>query len=258
MKTNQAKSKRQNEKFNILTVRLMPRAVHGVNLFVCRSPSTLSKPRPLGGVSNGLIFSFCILQFAIFFSGCTAGQIQAGRMDLLYGDPNNAVAHFQRAAEMNPDYLYYSALPEGVWTYVGRAYYASAKLPEARQALERAVSRHDQDNLAKLYLGLVLARDGDRPRGLKEIESGMRGIHDWLDYITQGFRFSYGRFWDPNRAIRSEIESDLAMISKGLDWQKLIASGEWVGKQMEEEIDRARRDERDELFRDGSGKDGRP
>ena len=45
-----------------LTVRLMPRAdfgehsraVHGVKLFICRSPSTLSKPRPVGGVSNGL------------------------------------------------------------------------------------------------------------------------------------------------------------------------------------------------------------
>src|SRR3989338_3106299 len=32
----------------------MPRAVHGVKLVVCRSPSTLSKPRPVGGVSNGL------------------------------------------------------------------------------------------------------------------------------------------------------------------------------------------------------------
>ena len=203
-----------------------------------------------------LTFAVCILQFALLLSGCATagGQIQAGRQDLLYGDPNNAVAHFQQAAEINPDYLYFSVLPQGVWTYVGRAYYATGKLPEARQALERAVSRHPDDNLAKLYLGLVLARDGDRPRGLKEIEGGMRGIHDWLDYIQQRFAFSYGRFWDPNRTIRSEIASDLAMISKGADWPKLIAGGEWVGKQMEEEIDRARRDETQELF---SG-EGRP
>lgn len=203
-----------------------------------------------------LTFAVCILQFALLLSGCATagGQIQAGRRDLLYGDPNNAVAHFQQAAEINPDYLYFSVLPQGVWTYVGRAYYATGKLPEARQALERAVSRHPDDNLAKLYLGLVLARDGDRPRGLKEIEGGMRGIHDWLDYIQQRFAFSYGRFWDPNRTIRSEIASDLAMISKGADWPKLIAGGEWVGKQMEEEIDRARRDETQELF---SG-EGRP
>ena len=55
-----------------LTVRLMPHAVHGVKLFVCRSwfdlarhdpepvegsPSTLSKPRAVGGVSNGLTYA---------------------------------------------------------------------------------------------------------------------------------------------------------------------------------------------------------
>ena len=199
-----------------------------------------------------------VLSLALIVSGCaTTGQIQAGRQDLLYGAPENAVAHFQRAAQMDPDFLYYSVLPQGVWTYLGRAYYTSGKLLEARQALERAVSRHSQDNLARLYLGLVLARGGDQPRGLKEIESGLRGIHDWLDYVQMSFAFSYGRFWDPSRAIRTEIESNLAMISKQADWQKLIAGGEWVGKQMEEEIDRARRDERDEFFRDGSGRDGR-
>jgi tetratricopeptide (TPR) repeat protein len=200
------------------------------------------------------------VSFALFLSGCATvgGQIQAGRMDLLYGDPNNAVAHFQQAADLNPNYLYFSVLPQGVWTYIGRAYYASGKFPEARQALERAVSRSDEDNLAKLYLGLVLARDGDRPRGLKEIETGVRGIHDWLDYVEQHFAFSYGRFWDPNKTIRTEIGSDLAMISKGVDWQKLIASGEWVGRQMEEEIDRARLDESRELFRDGDGNGDQP
>jgi tetratricopeptide (TPR) repeat protein len=207
-----------------------------------------------------LMPAVCIVSFALLLSGCvTAGsQVLAGRRDLLYGDPNNAVAHFQQAADLNPNYLYFSVLPQGVWTYIGRAYYASGKFPEARQALERAVSRHPDDNLAKLYLGLVLARDGDRPRGLKEIETGVRGIHDWLDYVEQHFAFSYGRFWDPNKTIRTEIGSDLAMISKGVDWQKLIASGEWVGRQMEEEIDRARLDESRELFRDGDGNGDQP
>jgi hypothetical protein len=30
-----------------------------------------------------------------------------------------------------------------------------------------------------------LAREGDRQRGLKEIEGGMRGVNNWLDYINQ-------------------------------------------------------------------------
>jgi len=169
-----------------------------------------------------------------------------------------ALAHFQRAAEMDPNYIMgFGVFQEGVWTYVGRANYATGKLPEARQALERALSRYQDDNLARLYLGLAVARDGDRQRGLKEIEGGMRGIYDWLEYITQAHRFSFGRFWDPRREIRSEIQGGLAMISgKDIDWQKLIASGEWVGAKMEDEIDRARRDEINDITTQMG--DGRP
>jgi tetratricopeptide (TPR) repeat protein len=197
---------------------------------------------------------------ALFISACSMaqGDVQAGRQDLLYGDPNRALVHFQRAADTDPNYLYYSVLPEGVWTYVGRAHYAAGRLPEARRALERAVARSEQDNLAKLYLGLVGVREGDRQRGVKDMESGLRGIHDWIDYVEQQFSSSFGRFWDPSRQIRTEIRSDLAMIAKGdIDWQKLLASGEWVGKQTEEEIDRARRDERDDHYRDGEDKSRR-
>jgi hypothetical protein len=89
-----------------------------------------------------------------------------------------------------------------------------------------------------------LARESDRQRGLKEIESGMRGLNNFLDYINQTQRFSIGQYWDPNRDIRSTIQSDLAMISgKDLDWQKLIADTEWLGLRMEQESDLARRQE---------------
>jgi tetratricopeptide (TPR) repeat protein len=209
---------------------------------------------------EALIVCCVIVSFVLAVSGCASvqGQIEAGRRDLLYGDPNLATAYFERAAETAPERLYFSVLPEGSLTYLGRAYYATGKLPEARQALERAVSRYERDNLAKLYLGLVRVRQGDRERGLREVESGLRGIHDWIEYVEHHFAFSFGRFWDPGRPIRKQIEADLAMISSGkVDGSKLIADAEWVGRQMEEEIDRARRDETDEKFRDGEGRDGR-
>ncbi|MEE9192886.1 MAG: tetratricopeptide repeat protein [Candidatus Aerophobetes bacterium] len=63
-----------------------------------------------------------------------------------------------------------------MWTYVGRVYYAIGKLPEAQKAFERARSWHNQDHPAKLYLGMVLGQDGDRARGLREIEAGLREI----------------------------------------------------------------------------------
>jgi tetratricopeptide (TPR) repeat protein len=209
---------------------------------------------------QALIVCCGIVSLLLAVSGCTGGQaqIEAGRRDLLYGDPNLATANFERAVEAAPDRLYFSVLPEGSLTYLGRAYYASGKLPEARQVLERAVSRYERDSLAKLYLGLVRVRQGERERGLREVESGLRGIHDWIDYVEQHFAFSFGRFWDPNKQIRRQIAADLAMISSGnVDWSKLTTDGEWVGRQTEEEIDRARRDETDEKFRDGDGRDGR-
>ena len=66
--------------------------------------------------------------------------------------------------------------------------------------------------MANLYLGLSLARSGDRQKGLKEIESGMRGLHEWLNYVNQYAAFSYGQYWDPLEEIRSEIRNSLAMI----------------------------------------------
>lgn len=183
-------------------------------------------------------------------AGCatvqTGGEVRMGRGDLLAGRPEDALVHFRRAAELNPDYVTgFTVFREGVWTYVGRANYETKNLPEARRALETASTRHKDDYLANLYLGLTLARDGDRQRGLSEIESGMKGLYDWLEYVSETHRYSYGEFWDPQREIRSQIRTNLAMLSnRELDWPKVIAGGESIGQRMEEEIDRADREER--------------
>jgi tetratricopeptide (TPR) repeat protein len=197
-------------------------------------------------------------------SGCATFQAgsdaESGRKAFLVGDNETALGYFQSAAQIDPNYVYYgSALRENVWSYVGRAEYAAGRLAQARQTLEKALSPNrdeyalssngDQD-MARLYLGLTLAQSGDRQRGLKEIEGGMRGIHDEIEYVNQAFRFSYGRYWDPRREIRSSIEGDLAMLSgKEVNMQRLIADGEWLGKRVEEEINLARRDEREDLLR---------
>src|SRR5574341_297602 len=196
---------------------------------------------------------------ALFFlTACAAEtKVQQGRMALLYGDPKVAIATFQSAAELDPTNLYFSVLPQGIWTYVGRADYAAGRFPDARQALERAVSLHQEDNMAKLYLGLTLARSGDRQGGLKEIEGGLRGLHEWLDDVNRYAAFSYGQYWDPLNEIRAGIKNSLAMISrKDIDWLKLIASGESIGRKMEEEIAIARRQEsRDRSRGDDRGGD---
>jgi tetratricopeptide (TPR) repeat protein len=201
-----------------------------------------------------------VLLSLVLLSGCVglqvSGEVQRGRKQLITGNPTAALGHFQRAAELDPGYVTdFTPLQQGVFTYVGKTYYTVGKLPEARKALEQAVSRHRDDYLARLYLGLALARDGNREGGLKEVTSGMRGIHDWLESIDQYTQ--YGRFWDPGRKIRTQITTDLAMASgREVDWLGLMTSAEWVGRQMEEEIDLARRDEMKELKMEGGDDDG--
>ena len=208
------------------------------------------------------IFASLITLFSA--SACTAFQagsdVELGRKAFLVGDNETALGYFRSAAQMDPDYVYYGmGLRQNIWSYVGRSEYAAGRLAEARQTLEKALvpsgdenalsSNGDQD-MARLYLGLTLARSGDQQRGLKEIAGGMRGIHDGIEYVTQAFRFSFGRYWDPTREIRSSIEGDLAMLSgKDINMQRLIADGEWLGKRVEEEINLARRDEREDLLR---------
>jgi len=191
----------------------------------------------------------------------TGGEVQYGRQALLRGNNEMALGYFYAAAQRDPNFVYAtgSSPKQSVWSYVGRSEYLTGRLPEARQTLERVLAGNRQEDIARLYLGLTLAREGDRQRGLKEIESGMRGINNFLDYMNQAQRFSIGQYWDPGRDIRSAIQNDLAMISgKDLDWPRLISDTEWLGIRMEEESDRARRQEAQDRSRDSEGTDSEP
>ncbi len=205
--------------------------------------------------------SLALFSLFVFLAGCTSllsgGDVQSGRQALLAGNNEAALGYFSSAANRDPNYIYAtgSSPKQSVWSYVGRSEYLTGRFPQARQTLERALaSRNTDEDIARLYLGLTLAREGDRQRGLKEIESGMRGINGFLDYINQAQRFSIGQFWDPAMDIRRAIRSDLAMISgKDLDWQRLTADTEWLGIRMEQESDLARRQEAFENNRDSAG-----
>jgi tetratricopeptide (TPR) repeat protein len=212
-------------------------------------------------MNNKTVWMLLLLLASI--SACTSlqvgGEVAAGRHALLTGNNEAALAYFQSAAQKDPSYKYGTALQQGILSYVGRSEYATGRLPQARQTLEKALATNKDEDIARLYLGLTLARSGDRQRGLKEIEGGMRGINNWLEYITEAHRFSFGQFWDPALAIRKAIQGDLAMISgREFDWQKLIADGEWIAMQMEEEGDKARRDESRERARDSDSPDSQP
>ena len=188
-----------------------------------------------------LLLPICLLVL-VYLSGCASFQVsrdvQAGRNALQTGRPNDAVDYLMRAADVDPTYKIPYRVPEGVLAYLGRAYYETGRDSEARNTLEKAVSLNKDDSLAHLYLGLTLLRTGDRDRGRKEIESGLKGIHETLEYIASDR--IYGYFWDPARTIRSNIEKTLAAK---LDDSQLAVAALGIGSEFDEEIDNARRDQ---------------
>ena len=208
-------------------------------------------------------YSLGLFLMVALIGGCASLQngsdFQAGRNALITGKSEVALSYFQSVAEKDAHYRYGTAYQQGVLSYLGRAEYAVGQLPQAQKTLERALAANRDEDLARLYLGLVLTRTGERQRGVSEIENGMKGINGFLEYVTEAHRFSFGRFWDPARAIRSAIQSDLAMISgREFDVERLIVSAETIGKQMEDEVDRARQDETREFSRQNDGGGGSP
>ena len=197
-------------------------------------------------------YSLLVFSLAIFLSACAtvedAGQIASGRQALFTGNYPAALSYFQSAAQTNPNAVYGATLRLGIFTYLGQAQYLNGRYPEARQSLQKALSMHPADNVARLYLGLTQARLGDRQTGLKNIQAGMSGIANFLNYLESNFAYSFGQFWDPGGQIRASIKTDLAMSSgPNLDWSQLITAGEKLGIRIEEEEDKARQQQQQQL-----------
>ena len=174
------------------------------------------------------------LSLSVLLSACAAirgaGDVVQGREALLAGNYQAALGYFQEAEQADPNYIYGAELREGVSSFLGRAQYLTGNYPQARQTLEKALSQHRTDNVARLYLGLTLYRLGDQKAALTNIQRGMNGINNWLDYLNKNFPLEFGQGWDPGGTIRAGIKTDLAMMSSGkIDWPKLIADGERLG-----------------------------
>jgi len=196
-----------------------------------------------------LIYFPAWLLVIVSLSACasiqSAGDIAQGRQALFEGNNQAALGYFQAAAQVDPNYLYGTDLQEGTLSFLGRAQYLNGDYTRARSTLEKALAQHKDDNVARLYLGLTLARQGETQKALPDIDGGMKGIYDLLNYITDTFRFGYGEYWDPGRDIRSAIEKNRAVMASGkIDWPTLIADGESIALKTEREPDEARQNQR--------------
>ena len=193
--------------------------------------------------------SAALLLCTIFFAGCaagfqTGGDVAQGRQALFRGDYQGALGYFENAAQADPNYVYGTELREGVLSYLGRAQYLTGQLEAARATLQQALSQHKGDNLARLYLGLTLARVGDRKAGLVDIENGLKGMRAFVNYIVNAFSNSFGSFWDSNSSVRNAISANLATIAGGnFDWSILISNCETVALNYEQLEDQAIQDQ---------------
>ena len=187
--------------------------------------------------------------------GCAASQaaheIQAGRRALLTGSPETAVQYFERAAALDSKNAG-SPLGESAWTYIGRAYYGAMKYLLARQALDRALAQNQDDDVARVYIGLVGTRERPNEADRKQLQAGLQGVYDRIDYIKR-FTFA-GEFWDPSNRLTAELLELIKAVSAAqVNWNDVIPRVEEVMLKIEKEIDQA---QRDEVTRYRGGSDG--
>src|SRR6266436_8067042 len=191
-------------------------------------------------ISMKVIYFLAGLSLGVLLSACATtqggGDVDHGRQAMLEGNYQTALGLFQDAEKVDPTYVYGTELRAGVSSYLGRTQYLTGNYAQARQTLEKAVSQHRSDNVARLYLGLTLYRLGDQKAALANIQRGMEGINNWLQYLNTNFAQEFGQGWDPGGTIRAGIKSDLDMISSGkVDWPQLTADGERLGIAVEQE-----------------------
>ena len=177
---------------------------------------------------------------SILLAGCAtirgSEDVDQGRQAMLEGRYQRALGLFEDAEHVDLKYVYGTELRAGVLSYLGRTQYLTGNYTQARQTLEKALSQHKSDNVARLYLGLTQYRLGDQKAAVMNIERGMRGISDWLSYINTNFRYTFGKDWDQNGNIRGDIKQYLAMISSGkINWSQLTADAERLGMRIEQE-----------------------
>jgi len=169
-------------------------------------------------------------------------EISAGRRALITENYGQARARFEKAAELEPGYVTkFTPFPENVWTYVGRSYYGLKDLGNAREALDRSVGKHPDAILGHIYLGIVQMHQGQVEAGLGNADKGLQLLKDWFRVLDNTNLYSC--YWDPSSEIRDETERLLRQIRAGeTSGQKIASDLDWLGKQMEREIDLAARD----------------
>jgi tetratricopeptide (TPR) repeat protein len=83
--------------------------------------------------------------------------------------------------------------------------------------------------------------DARRAQGTKELSAALAGLSDWLNNMIA--YSPQGKFWDPAQEIRKQLQLAISQVGSPTTLDAAMANAEWIGYRLEEESDRARRDE---------------
>jgi len=200
--------------------------------------------------------------FVFVLSGCAtlevAREVQSGRLAMQLGNSEEALRHFETAAQVNPDYITdFTLLDIGIWSYVGMAQYGGGKKEKALASFKQAVERHSEDYFAKTFLGLVMSENGRRREGQERLVDGLNGLGYWLDTTRHSTR--QGAFWDPGDYLAKEIGQTLKLLqAEEINWREINENVIRLARNFDEEIDEVKTDKEFEGDDDDEGDSGVP
>ena len=114
---------------------------------------------------------------------------------MLEGKISTALDYFWGADQMDPYYMYGAELREGVLSFLGRAQYLTGNYASASDFGKRPCLSQERQCRTTVP-GLTLVQSpGDREAGLTQIQRGMSGIYNWLEYLNTNFALEFGQGW---------------------------------------------------------------
>lgn len=182
----------------------------------------------------------------LLLSACASWNVQseiaAGRRYLRTEQPDRALPHFEVAAKADSAYVTnFTEFPIGVWTYIGRSHYERGDLGKARAALDRSVRTNKNAILGHTYLGAVQLNQGQTRLGLQTASTGLELLHAWFKRLDA--TNTYSSYWDPSSRVRNTTTTLIKDIRAGeKDWVQIASTLDWIGWQMDQEINLSERD----------------
>ena len=77
------------------------------------------------------------------------------------------------------------------------------------------------------------------------MESGLKGMQSFVNYIINTFSNSFGSFWDQDGSVRKSLTTNLALVaSANVDWPTLISNCETLALNYEQLEDIATQNQR--------------